>query len=130
MRSMVCRTHPWLLVLVALIAAPTVVEAAEGPPAAQWIWPTVRRGPGQVATFRHAFSPGRPVVAAWLRALADFNRLTVYLNERRVADVAPYSPPAEIDVREWLVPGENLLAVQGVAVDGPAAVPSACFHWV
>lgn len=98
------------------------VLAASPPTKAQWIWADAKREANQTASFRKTFSLDKLASNVTLRGFADFNRMSVYLNDRLVVEVEDYGKPCEIDVRKFLQPGDNLLAIRGVSSAGPAAV--------
>ncbi len=112
----------WVLLLSVATAWSQEVSAASPPIKAQWIWPSETRQPNQTACFRKHFSLEQPVQRATLRGFADFNQMSVYLNDRLVVEVEDYGRPCEIDVRRFLQLGDNVLAVRGVSSAGPAAV--------
>lgn len=112
----------WVYLLYFAVVGNDEISAAVPSTKAQWIWPVQSRAENQTACFRRNFTVNQPVKAATLRGWADFNRMSVYLNDRLVAEVEDYGRPCEVDVRPFLQPGDNLLAVQGVSSAGPAAV--------
>jgi putative heme-binding domain-containing protein len=123
-RHLLCGRSIRLWILLVSVASGGFHQALAAAPVtkAQWIWPSETREANQTACFRKSFSLDKPVQRATLRGFADFNRISVYLNGRRVIEVEDYARPCEIDVRQFLQPGENLLAVRGVSSAGPAAM--------
>ncbi|MBW3595694.1 MAG: c-type cytochrome [Planctomycetes bacterium] len=95
-------------------------DAAElgGGPAPEWIW-----GPDENRdyVFRKTFKlPGR-VRTALLVAACD-NRMTVFVNGRRVASGDSWQQPVRIELQRQLKPGENVLVVEGANEGGPAGL--------
>ncbi|MCH8150672.1 MAG: hypothetical protein IH987_22320, partial [Planctomycetes bacterium] len=72
--------------------------------------------------FSKEFEVDQEASTAELRAVADFNHLTVSLNGRPVAEVADYGPMARVDVTQHLRRGNNRLSVRSESSAGPAAI--------
>ncbi|WP_435010888.1 c-type cytochrome [Tundrisphaera lichenicola] len=92
------------------VAIPGRTELGKGP-APTWIWGS---NPDSAYVLRKEFPGGSK--AARLLATAD-NRMTVYVNGKKVASSDSWQEPVEVDVQDKLVPGRNELAVE-VANEG------------
>lgn len=113
---------PFLFLWFALAASP----ADAAPPAPDWIWSAEgnRDGGGEFSA-KKSFTLSREADRAILRVTADFAGLRVTLNGREVLALDPYDPPAEIEVTEALVVGENTIVLDAVGVEGPSAIAAA-----
>jgi putative heme-binding domain-containing protein len=115
------------VLLMALSATPPWAGAAEpARPSAEaarpdWIWAAERK-PGQSMRFRRDLVIEQEIVQAQLAAVADFCRMTLFVNGQPAANVAAFEPPLETRVTRLLRQGANTLSVEAVATDGPAAI--------
>ena len=88
-----------------------------------WIWAGPSRKMGQTSRLRKAITIGARPRRAELRGVADFCRMTVYLNAKVIADVESFSRPFRVNVTDALIAGKvNVLAVRCVSEGGPVAV--------
>lgn len=101
------------LALLALSCLPLAAERAK------WIWDESSQE-NEVVAFRKSFEI-TDVVAASLSATCD-NQLKVWINGKEVGDSEDWQTPFEGDVRKFLKPGKNLIAVAGKNDDGSAAM--------
>jgi putative heme-binding domain-containing protein len=88
----------------------------------EWIWPARTRQTNQTAHFRKQFSIDGQLKRAELRVAADFNRMIIFLNGKRVARCESYGPIVSADVTPALTLGKNVLTANCVSDGGPAAV--------
>jgi putative heme-binding domain-containing protein len=115
--------------LVLLGATVASAEALGDALVAEWIWTAVKTQEGdkpeadakQTAFFRRRFDLERPVNRAEVFALAD-DRMTVYLNGRKLGDVNGYKELARLDATATIVAGTNVLAIEAVNVADAAGV--------
>jgi len=102
--------------------APPANNAAwlQSEPTPQWIW-TEKSGDGQKLWFRKSFTlRGRPK-AAKVYATCD-NKLSLWINGKRVGDARDWMYPVEKDVTALLRDGSNLIAAEGQNAGGVAAM--------
>lgn len=97
--------------------APTSSTAAAAPdagPRPTWIW---GENEDRNYALKTSFAGGSK--SARLQATAD-NRVTIYLNGRRVAEGDTWQSPVELDVQKYVQPGENVLLAEVRNEGGPA----------
>ncbi|MBI4585131.1 MAG: HEAT repeat domain-containing protein [Planctomycetes bacterium] len=133
--------------MISVLALGAAILAQSQPPAfqppgsqlpgfdgAQWIWLAPEPGraaldmPAGLAYFRAALSvPEKaPVQSAEVLITAD-NLFTLYLNGRFAGESGPdpnaWNRPRRFDVSGWLMPGQNIVAVEAVnTLPGPAGL--------
>ena len=111
-----------LFTMLLAVSASTPLLASDQVPPAQWIWASRPRAANQTAFFRKTFELNHQPRKVELRAVADFNRMTFFVNGRPVADMEDYGPMVKVEVTRSIQQGRNVIAVHSVASDGPAAV--------
>ena len=98
------------------------IDAASGRQVAlgKWIWDPKGSETQHSCWFRTAFDipAGRSVKQAIIKATAD-NAYTVFLNGKKVGEGDDWKKPGNHDVASALVPGRNVIAVEGRNIDGP-----------
>lgn len=106
---------------VLLLLAMLPIQAQEELPL--WIWPVEERnGPGQ-AEFARVFTPPTDgIEKVTLRITSDFSHLDVIVNGRPAAELEPFDPPLDLDLRPSLIGGENRILIKATGVDGPSAM--------
>ncbi len=111
--------------LLALASFAFLVSAAAAElnrqPTPEWIWAVPEAKDNQVAFFRKTFEAQPGVLKAILLGACD-NKMIVFLNGQRVAEIENYARAASVDVTKHLRPGKNVLAVQAQNFTGPAAL--------
>ena len=92
---------------------------------ALWIWDqpngatTVQND--QPKFFRRSFQLPQLPTSATLRVTAD-NRCAPYINGHPLGTQQPWMTPGQYDIREHLVTGDNLIAIEAVNQGGPAGL--------
>ena len=86
--------------------------------------PLPRDRQGYVAHFSKLFSLDdlRIVETGQLKVTSDFAHAQVKVNGTTVAELEPYDPPLEIEIRKWLQEGDNWLELEALSVAGPSAL--------
>ncbi|HVC95562.1 MAG TPA: c-type cytochrome [Pirellulales bacterium] len=114
---------PLAVCLVMLEGPPASAQTAGDSQVPQWIWTTTKPGTTalQAAFFRRSFDAARTVRRADVVALAD-DRMTIYLNGRKLGDVEGAKNLVRIDVADSIVKGTNLLAIEANNAAGEAGV--------
>jgi putative heme-binding domain-containing protein len=110
----------FLFILAALAAWTTGAFAQT----AEWIWHDnhgAKPGDGEVRYFRKSFTIAGKFLKAELNAAGD-DGITVWINGHEVGKSGAWKQPLKTDVTGELVPGENVIALEGRNVTGPAAV--------
>jgi putative heme-binding domain-containing protein len=92
----------------------TTLSAPDVGPKPSWIW---GENSDRNYVLRTKFTGGSK--DARLKASAD-NKMTLYLNGRRVAAGDTWQSPVEVDVQKYLQPGENVLLAEVQNEGGPA----------
>lgn len=95
-------------------------------PKPYWIWGNAAPGASDRFHFRSTFvidgeSDRFPLKSAVLIITCD-NTMTVHLNGTEVAKSKTWNQPVSLDVRKYLRPGKNVLAVVGTNEGGPAGL--------
>ncbi|HTA31398.1 MAG TPA: hypothetical protein VK731_12980, partial [Candidatus Cybelea sp.] len=107
-----------LLVSISLAAGSLRAELPE------WIWHNNQgagTNDGEVRFFRKTFDVKGKATKAKLSIAAD-DFAQIYLNGRKIGKADGWSSGTFIDVGEDLVEGENVLALRGTNITGPAAI--------
>ena len=114
--------HPvWLaLAAVAFLFSASAADPNRQP-TPEWIWASPETKDNEVAFFRKTFEARPGVLKAILLGACD-NKMVVFLNGQRVAEIENYARAASVDVTKHLRPGKNVLAVQAHNFTGPAAL--------
>ena len=114
---------PLAVGLVLLGVPRALAQTADDAHVPQWIWTATKPGPAvkQSAFFRRSFDAARSVKQAEIVALAD-DRMTLYLNGRKLGDVEGAKNLVRIDVADSIVEGANLLAVEATNAADAAGV--------
>jgi putative heme-binding domain-containing protein len=107
-----------------LLAALTTLTTGAFAQTAEWIWHDnhgARPADGEVRYFRKSFAIAGKFLKAELNAAGD-DGITVWINGHEVGKSDAWQHPLKAEVTGQLVPGENIIAVEGRNVSGPAAV--------
>jgi len=107
-----------LLCSVLLLGLGSQATAAESP-VPQWIWPAKSGADKEVALFRKTFTLDK-VDAAKLYATCD-NHMLVFVNGKKAAESKEWQTPQMVDLKPFLVQGENLIAVRAMNEGAGAA---------
>src|ERR1700722_12164546 len=96
-----------------LLAISLAVSARAASP--EWIWHDnhgAKPADGEVRYFRKSFTIAGKFVKAELNAAGD-EGITVWINGREVEKSSAWKQPLKTDVTGDLVPGENVIALEG-----------------
>jgi len=118
------KTNFLLLLLAAgLGLGAGALTAAEGveQPRPEWIWISAVAREPEIACFRKTFEVRPGLLKAILLGACD-DTITIYLNGQRVARMTNYVRATTMDVTAQIRPGQNLLAIRGENVSGPAGL--------
>ncbi|TLD72763.1 c-type cytochrome [Phragmitibacter flavus] len=107
------------LILPALVGFLSVSSGMAADATPQWIWPQKVGKEKEVALFRKTFTLDK-VGDAKLYATAD-NQVAVFVNGKKAAESKAWESPAMVDLKPFLIPGENLIAVRAENEDSGAA---------
>ena len=87
---------------------------------AQWIWKSPQARAQERLFFRKTFEIG-PVESARVHGTAD-NRFVLFVNGQEAARSDDWTAPVWVDLKPYLQPGRNVLAVEAQNEDGPAGL--------
>jgi putative heme-binding domain-containing protein len=97
-----------------------LLGAAPAAQDAQWIWKSPQARPQERLYFRKAFEVGS-VESARVHGTAD-NRFVLFVNGQEAARSDDWTAPVWVDLKPYLQPGRNVLAVEAQNEDGPAGL--------
>jgi putative heme-binding domain-containing protein len=97
-----------------------LLGAAPAAQDAQWIWKSPQARPQERLYFRKAFEVGA-VESARVHGTAD-NRFVLFVNGQEAARSDDWTAPVWVDLKPYLQPGRNVLAVEAQNEDGPAGL--------
>lgn len=115
-------THPLRTVARALLflAILPIQAKEEGP---FWIWPVEdRHGAGKAEFAKNIAPPTDGIDKAALRITSDFSHLEIFINGKSAAGLEPFDPPLDLDLRPFLIAGENQILIQAEGIEGPSAM--------
>ena len=87
-------------------------------PKAGWIWGKKRAGANDRFYFRRTFKATTETTAARIIASCD-NHLVLWINGKRLLASDDWNAPVTADIQQHLLPGENLIEVEGRNAGGP-----------
>ena len=90
-------------------------------PKAGWIWGTKRAAANDRFYFRKTFKTTTETTAARIIASCD-NHLALWINGKRLLASDDWNAPVTADIQQHLLPGENLIEVEGRNAGGPAGL--------
>ena len=116
--------------LIGVISRASHAGATESDsPLPHWIWTTLEKMPSNdndfeknSVVFQRSFEVTRPVRTAIIRFATDFCYATIFINERCLFKIEPYSQTIEVDVTGAMVLGENTLRIEAAPSAGPSAI--------
>ena len=90
-------------------------------PKAGWIWGKKRAGANDRFYFRRTFKATTETTAARIIASCD-NHLVLWINGKRLLASDDWNAPVTANIQQHLLPGENLIEVEGRNDGGPAGL--------
>ena len=111
----------WMLALAFAPAGVNADEAfAKSKPVPNWIWDSKGSSNGQKIYLRKEFDISGPIKSAHVYTTCD-NKMVLWINGKRVASSPDWPDPIDQDVRKFINPGKNVIAVEAQNAGGIAA---------